>query len=27
MQALREGAIRPTGIDLTYLTMQPAEIF
>jgi len=27
MQALREGAVRPTGIDLTYLTMQPAEIF
>jgi 4,5-dihydroxyphthalate decarboxylase len=26
-QALRDGTIRPDGIDLTYLTMQPAEIF
>ena len=25
--ALREGAIRPEGIELNYLTMQPAEIF
>jgi 4,5-dihydroxyphthalate decarboxylase len=25
--ALREGLIRPEGIDLNYLTMQPAEIF
>src|SRR3954451_23677694 len=26
-QALRDGTIKPDGIDLTYLTMQPAEIF
>ncbi len=26
-QALRDGTIQPEGIDLTYLTMQPAEIF
>lgn len=26
-QALRGGSIRPEGIDLTYLTLQPAEIF
>ena len=26
-QALRDGTIRADGIDLTYLTMQPAEIF
>ena len=26
-QALVDGAIRPDGIDLTYLTLQPAEIF
>jgi 4,5-dihydroxyphthalate decarboxylase len=26
-QALRDGSIRPEGIDLTYLTLQPAEIF
>jgi 4,5-dihydroxyphthalate decarboxylase len=26
-QALRDGTIKPEGIDLTYLTMQPAEIF
>jgi 4,5-dihydroxyphthalate decarboxylase len=26
-QALRDGAIRPEGIDLNYVTMQPAEIF
>jgi 4,5-dihydroxyphthalate decarboxylase len=26
-QALRDGTIRPEGIDLTYLTLQPAEIF
>jgi 4,5-dihydroxyphthalate decarboxylase len=25
--ALREGTIRPEGIELNYLTMQPAEIF
>ncbi len=25
--ALRDGTIRPEGIDLTYLTLQPAEIF
>ena len=25
--ALREGIIRPDGIELNYLTMQPAEIF
>lgn len=27
MQALRSGALRPEGIDLRYLTLQPAEIF
>jgi 4,5-dihydroxyphthalate decarboxylase len=27
MQALRDGSIRPDGIKLNYLTMQPAEIF
>jgi 4,5-dihydroxyphthalate decarboxylase len=26
-QSLRDGTIKPDGIDLTYLTMQPAEIF
>jgi len=26
-QALRDGTIRPEGIDLTYVTLQPAEIF
>jgi len=26
-QALRDGSIAPEGIDLTYLAMQPAEIF
>jgi 4,5-dihydroxyphthalate decarboxylase len=26
-QALRDGSIRPEGIELTYLTLQPAEIF
>src|SRR3954466_2018721 len=26
-QSLRDGTIRPDGIDLTYLTLQPAEIF
>jgi 4,5-dihydroxyphthalate decarboxylase len=26
-QALRDGTIRPEGIELTYLAMQPAEIF
>jgi 4,5-dihydroxyphthalate decarboxylase len=26
-QALRDGAIRPDGIELNYLTLQPAEIF
>lgn len=26
-QALRDGTIRPEGIDLTYITAQPAEIF
>jgi 4,5-dihydroxyphthalate decarboxylase len=26
-QALRDGSIRPDGIELTYLAMQPAEIF
>lgn len=26
-QALRDGTIRPEGIELNYLTMQPAEIF
>src|SRR4051812_42342403 len=26
-QALRDGSIKPEGIDLTYLAMQPAEIF
>src|SRR5207253_2546611 len=26
-QALRDGTIRPEGIELTYLTLQPAEIF
>jgi 4,5-dihydroxyphthalate decarboxylase len=27
MEALRSGALRPDGIDLRYLTLQPAEIF
>lgn len=27
MQALRDGTIKPMGVDLTYLTLQPAEIF
>ena len=26
-EALRNGTIQPDGIDLNYLTMQPAEIF
>ena len=26
-QALRDGSIKPEGIDLTYITLQPAEIF
>src|SRR5258705_1624041 len=26
-QALRDGTITPEGIELTYLTLQPAEIF
>jgi 4,5-dihydroxyphthalate decarboxylase len=26
-QALRDGTIRPEGIELTYITLQPAEIF
>jgi 4,5-dihydroxyphthalate decarboxylase len=26
-QSLRDGTIRPEGIDLTYVTLQPAEIF
>ncbi len=26
-QALRDGSIRPEGIELTYLSLQPAEIF
>ena len=26
-QALRDGTIKPEGIDLNYLNMQPAEIF
>ena len=26
-QPLRDGTIRPEGIDLTYITLQPAEIF
>jgi 4,5-dihydroxyphthalate decarboxylase len=26
-QALRDGTIRPEGIDLTYVALQPAEIF
>ncbi|MEA2990855.1 MAG: 4,5-dihydroxyphthalate decarboxylase, partial [Alphaproteobacteria bacterium] len=26
-QALRDGTIRPEGIELTYLPLQPAEIF
>jgi 4,5-dihydroxyphthalate decarboxylase len=26
-EALRDGSIQPDGIDLNYLTMQPAEIF
>jgi 4,5-dihydroxyphthalate decarboxylase len=26
-QALRDGTIRPEGIDLNYITLQPAEIF
>ena len=26
-QALRDGTINPEGIDLTYITLQPAEIF
>lgn len=27
MQALRSGAVQPDGIELRYLTLQPAEIF
>ncbi|HZT52641.1 MAG TPA: hypothetical protein VFA22_11930 [Stellaceae bacterium] len=26
-QALRDGSLKPEGIDLTYITLQPAEIF
>src|SRR3989440_1634018 len=26
-QALRDGTIRPEGIELSYVTLQPAEIF
>ena len=26
-QALRDGTIRPEGIELNYVTLQPAEIF
>ena len=26
-QPLIDGAVRPEGIDLTYLPLQPAEIF
>src|SRR5882724_10295130 len=26
-QAVRDGTIRPEGIDLNYITLQPAEIF
>ena len=26
-QALRDGTIKPEGIDVTYVTLQPAEIF
>ena len=26
-QALRDGSIKPDGIELTYVTLQPAEIF
>src|SRR5256885_8632714 len=26
-QALRDGTLRPEGIDLIYITLQPAEIF
>jgi 4,5-dihydroxyphthalate decarboxylase len=26
-QALRDGTMKPEGIDLTYITLQPAEIF
>jgi 4,5-dihydroxyphthalate decarboxylase len=26
-QGLRDGSIRPEGIELTYLALQPAEIF
>lgn len=26
-QALRDGSVKPEGIDLTYLTLEPAEIF
>src|SRR5512144_1736913 len=26
-QALRDGTIKPEGIELTYITLQPAEIF
>src|SRR5262245_11464319 len=26
-QALRDGTLRPEGIDLNYVTLQPAEIF
>jgi len=26
-QALRDGSIRPEGIQLTYVSLQPAEIF
>jgi 4,5-dihydroxyphthalate decarboxylase len=26
-QVLRDGSIKPEGIELTYVTLQPAEIF
>jgi 4,5-dihydroxyphthalate decarboxylase len=26
-QALRDGSVKPEGINLTYLTLEPAEIF
>lgn len=27
MQAIREGVVKPSGIELTYINLQPAEIF
>ncbi len=26
-QALRDGSIKPEGVELTYVALQPAEIF